>query len=103
VISALGLYSVCPGTDQYVIGSPVFPKMTIHLENGKTLEIISEGNSLTNRYIQSASLNNIPFTRNWLTYGELMDGGKIQYKMGSNPAKNRGILPEDKPFSVTKK
>jgi predicted alpha-1,2-mannosidase len=103
VISALGLYSVCPGTDQYVIGSPVFPKMKIHLENGKTLKIVSEGNSLDNRYIQSASLNGNPFTRNWLTYGELMNGGTIQYKMGSNPAKSRGILTEDRPYSVSKK
>ena len=37
VISAMGLYAVCPGTDQYVIGSPLFPKMTIHFENGKKL------------------------------------------------------------------
>jgi len=101
VISAMGLYSVCPGTDQYVIGSPVFPKMTIHLENGKTLEIVAENNSLENRYIQAASLNGKTFTRTWLTYGELMNGGVIRYVMDSKPSKNLGILPEDRPFSVT--
>jgi predicted alpha-1,2-mannosidase len=103
VISALGLYSVCPGTDQYVIGSPAFPKMTVHLENGKTLLIDSKGNSLDNRYIQSSALNGKPFTRNWVTYHELISGGTIQYQMGNQPAKNRGILTEDRPYSVSPK
>ncbi|MCL4482036.1 MAG: glycoside hydrolase family 92 protein, partial [Bacteroidetes bacterium] len=103
VISALGLYSVCPGTDQYVIGSPAFPKMTVHLENGKTLVIDAKRNSLDNRYIQSSTLNGKPFTRNWLTYGELINGGTIQYIMDGKPAKNRGVLPEDRPYSVSPK
>jgi predicted alpha-1,2-mannosidase len=103
VISAMGLYSVCPGTDQYVIGSPVFPKMTVHLENGKTLEILADNNSLDNRYIQSATLNGKTITRTWLTYNELMAGGTIRYVMNSNPSTTRGILPEDRPFSVSKK
>lgn len=101
VISAMGLYSVCPGTDQYVIGSPVFPKMTIHLENGKTLVIDAKNNTLDNRYIQSSALNGKPFTRTWLTYDELINGGTLQFQMGNQPAKNRGVLPEDRPFSVT--
>jgi len=103
VLSAMGLYSVCPGTDQYVIGSPVFPKMTLHLENGKTLVIEASGNSIGNKYIQSASLNGKPFTRTWLTHEELTNGGTIHYEMGSTPAKNRGILPEDRPYSVSLK
>lgn len=101
VISAMGLYSVCPGTDQYTIGSPVFPKMTIHLENGKTLVIEAQGNSPENRYIQSASLNGNAFTRTWLTYDELLKGGVLRYSMGNKPATQRGILPEDRPFSVS--
>ena len=101
VISALGLYSVCPGTDQYVISSPVFPKMTVHLENGKTLTFEAPGNSLENRYIQSASLNGKSFTRTWLTYKELMDGGVIRYKMGSKPNKSWGKSPKDRPYSVS--
>ncbi len=103
VISAMGLYSVCPGTDQYVIGSPVFPKMTIHLENGKKLVIEADGNSLDNRYIQSSSLNGKPFTRNWLTYKELTDGGVIRYKMGNKPNISRGVTVKDRPYSVSTK
>ena len=101
VISAMGLYSVCPGTDQYVIGSPVFPKMKVHLENGKTLEIRAKGNSLENCYIQSATLNGKSFSRTWLSYDELMQGGVIEYQMGSQPNTTRGIAPEDKPYSYT--
>jgi predicted alpha-1,2-mannosidase len=101
VISAMGLYSVCPGTDQYVIGSPVFPKMKIHLENGKTVTIIAQENKLSNPYIQSATLNGKLYTKNWISYSDLMKGAVIQYKMSSIPNKKRGILPEDRPFSVS--
>lgn len=101
VISAMGLYSVCPGTDEYVIGSPLFPKMTIHLENGKTLTIEAASNNDKNIYIQSASLNGKPFTRNYLRYNELINGGVIRYQMSDQPAKNRGISKEDRPFSVS--
>ncbi len=103
VISAMGLYSVCPGTDQYVIGSPVFPKMTLHLENGKTLILEAAGNSLENRYIQSASLNGKSFTRTWLTYKELTEGGIIRFKMGSKPNRAWGVASSDRPYSVSTK
>ena len=101
VISAMGLYSVCPGTDEYVIGSPLFPKMTIHLENGKTLLIEAVNNNDKNMYIQSASLNGNPFTRNYLHFDELMNGGVLRFQMGDQPALNRGITKEDRPFSVS--
>jgi predicted alpha-1,2-mannosidase len=101
VISAMGLYSVCPGTDQYVIGSPVFPKMKIHLENGKTIVIEAKNNSLQKPYIQSATLNGKAFSRNWLTYSELMNGAKIKYEMSDKPNTTRGTAPEDRPFSIS--
>lgn len=101
VISAMGLYSVCPGTTEYVIGSPVFPKMTIQLENGKKLIIEAENNNSENVYIQSASFNGKPFTRNYLQYEDLMNGGTIHYQMGNTPALSRGVLKEDCPFSLS--
>lgn len=102
VISAMGLYSVCPGTDQYVIGSPLFPKMTVHLENGKKLIIEAQNNSPENIYIQSASLNGKNFTRSWLTYDEIMNGGTLHFEMGNTPNTTRGINKEDAPFSVSR-
>lgn len=101
VISAMGLYAVCPGTTEYVIGSPVFPKMTIQLENGKQLIIEAEDNNAENVYIQSATFNGKPFTRNYLEYDELMNGGVIHYKMGNKPAFDRGIKAEDRPYSFS--
>ena len=101
VISAMGLYSVCPGTTEYVIGSPLFPKMTISLENGKKLIIEAQNNSAENVYIQSASLNGESFTRNYLHYDELLQGGILRYQMGNKPALHRGTGKDDRPFSVS--
>ncbi|MCD7977618.1 MAG: glycoside hydrolase family 92 protein, partial [Tannerellaceae bacterium] len=101
VISAMGLYSVCPGTDQYVIGSPVFPKMTVQLENGNKLVIEAENNTTATPYIQSASLNGKTFTRNWLTYDELMNGGVLKFKMSAKPNTSRGVAVKDRPYSYS--
>ncbi|MBC6612134.1 glycoside hydrolase family 92 protein [Hymenobacter sp. BT507] len=102
VLSALGLYSVCPGTDQYVIGSPAFPKATLTLENGRQFVIDAQGNAPANVYIQSATLNDQPYTHHWLTYGDLNKGGKLTLQMAPTPALTRGIAPEDAPFSLSK-
>ena len=101
VISAMGLYSVCPGTTEYAIGSPLFPKMTVHLENGKKLVIEAVNNNKENVYIGKSSLNGQPFTRNYLHYDEIMNGGTISFQMQNTPAQDRGILPEDRLFSVS--
>ena len=101
VLSAAGIYSVCPGTDQYVIGSPQFGKMTITLENGKKFTIEAEHNSKENVYIQSATLNGKPYTHNWISYTDIMNGGVLHFVMGNQPALSRGLLPEDKPFSIS--
>jgi predicted alpha-1,2-mannosidase len=102
VLSALGFYSVCPGTDQYVIGSPVFERTTITLENGKKLIIEAKGNSKENVYIQSALLNGKPYNHNWLTYNDIINGGTLVFTMGNKPAEQRGVANDDKPFSLSK-
>jgi predicted alpha-1,2-mannosidase len=102
VQSAAGFYSVCPGTDQYVIGSPLFKKMTITMENGKKLMIEAENNSKENVYIQSATLNGKPFMHNWISHNDIINGGVLHFKMGNQPQTNRGLSVEDKPFSLTK-
>jgi predicted alpha-1,2-mannosidase len=102
VLSAAGFYSVCPGTDQYVIGSPLFKKMTITLENGNKLIIEANNNSKQNVYIQSATLNGKPFTHNWISQTEIMNGGTLHFEMGDKPNTNRGLALKDKPFSLSK-
>jgi predicted alpha-1,2-mannosidase len=102
VLSAAGFYSVCPGTDQYVIGSPLFKKMTIALENGKKFVIEANNNNKENVYIQSATLNGKLYTHNWITQVDIMNGGVLHFEMGDKPAMNRGIGSEDRPFSLSK-
>lgn len=101
VLSALGFYSVCPGTDQYVFGSPVFPKTTIKLENGKTFTVNARNNSQKNVYIQSAKLNGKPYTANFIRYADIMAGGILELEMGPTPNTKRGTADADKPFSVS--
>lgn len=101
VLSALGIYSVCPGTDQYVIGSPLFRKATITLENGKKFVIEAVGNSDKNVYIKSATLNGKAYSKNWITYSDIINGGELRFEMSDQPSMDRGIQDSDKPFSVS--
>lgn len=103
VLSALGMYSVCPGVDEYVIGSPVFKKATISLENGKKFVIEATSNDKKNVYIQSATLNGQPFTKNFIHYSDLTNGGTLKFQMSATPNKIRGVEQADRPFSLTKK
>lgn len=102
VFSAMGFYPVCPVANQYVIGTPYFDKMTLHLENGKTMTITAQNCNQDNKYIQSLSINGTPSTKNFFTHDQLMQGGNIHYVMGSTPNKQRGISDSDAPYSFTK-
>lgn len=102
VLSALGIYSVCPGTDEYVLGSPKFRKATITTEDGKQFVIEAKGNSKENVYIQNAKLNGRSYTRNFIHYSDIVNGGTLELEMGHQPALNRGTSKEDRPFSLSK-
>lgn len=101
VLSALGIYSVCPGTNEYVLGSPVFRKATLTLENGKQFVIDAEGNNKDNVYIRSAQLNGQEYTKNYVTYQEIMNGGTLKLEMSNEPNKSRGTKNSDLPYSVS--
>ena len=102
VFSALGFYPVCPGTDQYIMGAPLFKKATIHLENGEDFVIEAPENSAKNFYIDAAKLNGKTFTRNYLTHGEIMSGGKLNFTMSAEPNTSRATNTEDRPYSFSK-
>ena len=102
VFSALGFYPVCPGTDQYIMGAPLFKKATIHLENGEDFVIEAPENSAENFYIDAAKLNGKNFTRNYITHGDIMSGGKLSVKMSAEPNTSRGVGAEDRPYSFSK-
>jgi len=101
VLSAMGFYSVTPGTDQYVIGSPMFKKITINLDNGKKFIIEALANSKENVYIKSAHLNGKIYDLNYIRHSDITNGGLLQLVMASEPEKSRGISPSSYPFSVS--
>ena len=101
VFSAMGFYPVCPGSNQYVLGTPYFNKVTLHLENGNTMTIKAEGNSRSNRYIDSMTLNGKTYTKNYLTHADIMKGGSIVCAMSAEPNRSRGTQEADFPYSFT--
>jgi predicted alpha-1,2-mannosidase len=102
VFSALGFYPVCPATDQYIVGAPLFKKATLNLENGKKVVINAPANSNDNKYISAAAMNGKPFTKNWLSHLELTSGVTIDFTMTAQPNKQRGIGEEDFPYSLSR-
>lgn len=101
LFSALGFYPVCPGVPQYIMGAPLFPKVTLHFPSGKSLEIVAPNNSAANRYIQSAQLNDQPLERSWLQHEELVNGGKLVLEMGPAPNEQWGITPTTPAYSLS--
>jgi predicted alpha-1,2-mannosidase len=102
VLSALGFYSVTPGTGEYVIGSPMFKKISINLENGKKFVVDAPLNDKDHVYIQSATLNGKPYTKNFIKHSDLIKGGTLKLVMSNKPNEQRGLSADDKPFSLTK-
>jgi predicted alpha-1,2-mannosidase len=103
VFSAMGFYPVTPGVSEYVLGAPLFKKITVTLENGKKIEINAPENSGENRYIQTMNVNGEEYSRNFLKYDELMKGATLEFRMGAEPNLKRGIKDADFPYSFSKK
>jgi predicted alpha-1,2-mannosidase len=97
VFSAMGFYPVCPGKPQYAIGSPLFPRISIRLVNGRQLVIRAKFISKRNIYIQQASFNGHSYSRNWIDHADLMKGGKLEFIMGPNPNQDWGSRISDLP------
>ena len=97
VMSAMGFYQVNPSNGVYVFGSPLFPKATIHLPEGKTFEIVAQNNNKENIYIQSVTLNGQPYEKSYILYEDIMKGGNLTFVMGNTPNKAFGAAPENRP------
>ena len=100
ILSALGIYSVCPGSNEFALTTPLFEKATVKLANGKTLTILAN-NSQKNVYIQKVELNGEPIEVNFITYAQLMEGGELRFILSDLPNKSRGISEEAAPYSYT--
>ena len=100
IMSAMGFYQVNPSNGVFVFGSPLFPSLTLRLENGRSFTVTAEGNSDTNIYIQSATLNGQPYEKSYITYDDIMAGGELHFVMGDKPNKSFGAAPESRPVSA---
>jgi len=101
VFSAMGFYPVAPGTGEYVLGSPLFRKITLKLENGNTFTIDAPSNSNKNIYVNRAILNHRLYKSNYLKHEDIVNGGILRLDMNASPAKDRGTDPEDRPYSMS--
>ena len=102
VFSALGFYPVCPASNEYVLGSPLFERATVYLENGEHIVIDARDNNAENVYISSMKLNGRQYSRNYINHKTLMQGARIKLQMGNTPNHSRGITAEDAPYSFSK-
>ncbi|WP_207532359.1 GH92 family glycosyl hydrolase [Desertivirga arenae] len=101
VFSAMGFYPVTPAVNQYVLGAPLFKKVNLKLENGKTFTISAPENSSANKYVENISLKGQPYGKNWIGHDAILQGGQMLFKMRNVPALNRGTQPSDSPYSLS--
>lgn len=101
VFSALGFYPVCPATNEYILGSPLFDKAEITLANGKTVSIQAGNNSAENRYVQQLNVDGKAHAKNFITHEQLQKGTKIDFSMGAQPNTQRGTSAKDFPYSLS--
>jgi predicted alpha-1,2-mannosidase len=101
VFSAMGFYPVCPGIEQYVVGTPLFKKVTVQFDNGKKLVIDAANNSVQNKYVQALNFNGKAHDKNWLNHFELLKGGTLKFIMSASPNTSRGTRPSVFPYSFS--
>jgi putative alpha-1,2-mannosidase len=101
VFSAMGFYPVCPACGQYVLGAPLFNKITLNLENGKKVIINAPQNSVANKYVRNLTYNGKLYDLNYLDHKTLMQGAVLNFDMSSKPNKQRGIKDVDFPYSLS--
>ena len=101
VMGALGFFAPNPARPEYVIASPIFDRVTIHLASGKDFVITAKNNSTANIYIQSAVLNGAPLNRPWFSHADIANGGTLEFVMGPQPNQSWGSAPDAAPPSLT--
>lgn len=101
VLSALGIYPVSMGSGEWAIGTPLFKKATVHMDNGNDLVINAPENSRENMYIQSAKLNGKDYDKNYFKHADLANGAVIDFTMGNKPS-DWGTSEHSLPTSITK-
>jgi putative alpha-1,2-mannosidase len=88
ILSSMGFYPLCPGKPEYVLGSPLFGKITLHLPTDKTLEIEAQGQSGSAVYVSGVTVDGTSHKSTYLPHETLMHGGKIVFSMQNHPSKS---------------
>lgn len=101
IFSALGFYPVCPATDEYILGAPLFPKAIIHLENGKQIVLNAPKNSAANRYVSAMTWNKKKYTKLYINHSALQNGATLEFKMSANPTAQHNFVASDFPYSFS--
>lgn len=101
VFSAMGFYPVCPGSGEYVLGAPFLPQMTLQLEGGRSFTVKAPGVSSRNRYVRRVKLNGKPYTKRFITREDVLEGGVLEFEMGSRPVRKRVARPGELPYSLS--
>lgn len=101
VFSAMGFYPVCPGTDEYVLGAPLFKKISLKLENGKELVVQAPANNAENKYVRELRWNNTIYGKNFVNHSDILKGGTLQFSLQATPEKSRGNSAAAYPYSYS--
>lgn len=101
ILSSLGIYSVCPGSNEFALTTPLFGKAIVKLANGKTLTVLAN-DPKKNIYISNVEMNGKQIDTNFITYAQLMEGGELRFTLSDKPDKSRGTAEEASPYSYTK-
>lgn len=99
IFSSMGFYPVCPGSDQYVIGSPLVEEAVIHLGNGKQFTVKAENYAAENVFVKSMTLNGKPYKKSFITHSDIINGGELVFEMSRKP--NKKSSSYEKPYSLT--
>ena len=95
VMSAMGLYQVCPGNPTYALTAPIFDQVVLKLDTkfypGKEFVVEAKNLSPENIYIQSATLDGTPYNKAFISHEEIVNGGKLVFTMGPEPNKEWGL------------
>lgn len=101
VFSAMGFYPVCPASDEYALGTPLFKKVTVSRPDGTRFVVSAPENSPENFYVKDLKVNGKNWTKNYILHEDLVKGAKLDFSMDSVPNKSRGTADADRPYSLS--
>lgn len=101
LFNTMGFYPTAPSSNIYNIGSPTLPEVTLHMLNGKDIQVTTENWSTENVYIKKMLLNGKEYDKSYFTYDDIKNGATIHYVMSNKPNKGRAVSKSSTPPSLS--